>query len=289
MTTENPLNKDPITQEPGAHPLGTGLGAGSGALAGAAVGTLVAGPFGTLAGGMIGAISGGLAGKEIAEATNPTLGGDEDDNVVGQGVGASAGVMAGAVLGSTLGPVGTLVGAGIGAAIGGVAGNSVEEMMDSDDKTLNQNHTGIHSTKAIPTTATVTTTQTVQHNELRDMSSTELDNVHKTELHRLPEAAMTDNSNHLTSSHTTTSHQSNQNLYTTDKGNLQSDSGLGNSQYAGFNSGNSQSSSGQYPVGSQSSTSINNTSGSLSNPESVDPKSTLGQTVTKHPIYKDTI
>lgn len=339
MTTENPLNRDPITQEPGAHPVGTSLGAGGGALAGAAIGTLAAGPIGTIAGGMIGAITGGMAGKEIAEATNPTVGGDHEDNLVGQGVGASAGVMAGAAIGSTVGPIGTVVGAGIGAAIGGVAGNSVEEMIsDDDDKTLNQNHSGIHSTRPIPTTATVTTTQKVEHNEIKNMSSTDLDNMHKTELHRIPESAMTDHSSPLASGHTTASQQSAQSPYDTQRGNSQSlnsqihnnhidsaQSGLntrsnsqsdinsiGNSQYGGYNSldttnslgssqsginsganpsytGNSQSASSQYPVGSQSSSSINKSGGSLSNPEGVDPTTTLGQTVSKHSIYKDNI
>lgn len=65
------LNRDPITDEPGAHPVGTGVGATGGALAGAAAGT-VAGPVGTMVGGVIGAVVGGLAGKAAAEAVNPT-------------------------------------------------------------------------------------------------------------------------------------------------------------------------------------------------------------------------
>jgi len=65
------LNRDPITDEPGAHPVGTGLGAAGGAVAGAAAGT-VAGPVGTMVGGVIGAVVGGLAGKAAAEAINPT-------------------------------------------------------------------------------------------------------------------------------------------------------------------------------------------------------------------------
>ncbi|WP_143325922.1 hypothetical protein [Vandammella animalimorsus] len=66
-------NPDPITGEPGAHPVGTGVGAAGGAAAGAAIGTMVAGPVGTLVGGVIGAVSGGLAGKGAAEAVNPTV------------------------------------------------------------------------------------------------------------------------------------------------------------------------------------------------------------------------
>ena len=65
------LHRDPITDEPGAHPVGTGVGATGGALAGAAAGT-VAGPIGTMVGGVIGAVVGGLAGKAAAEAVNPT-------------------------------------------------------------------------------------------------------------------------------------------------------------------------------------------------------------------------
>lgn len=65
-------NRDPITGEPGAHPVGTGLGAiAGGAAAGAATGT-VAGPIGTLVGAAIGAVVGGLAGKGVAEAIDPT-------------------------------------------------------------------------------------------------------------------------------------------------------------------------------------------------------------------------
>jgi len=64
-------NRDPITGTPGAHPVGTGLGATGGALAGAAAGSL-AGPGGTLVGLVAGAIMGGLGGKAVAEAGNPT-------------------------------------------------------------------------------------------------------------------------------------------------------------------------------------------------------------------------
>lgn len=65
-------NPDPITGEPGSHPVGTGLGAAvGGAAAGAAVGT-VAGPVGTIAGAAVGAVVGGLTGKGIAEKIDPT-------------------------------------------------------------------------------------------------------------------------------------------------------------------------------------------------------------------------
>ena len=48
-------NPDPITGEPGAHPVGTGLGAAGGAIAGAAIGT-IGGPVGMAAGAVIGAV-----------------------------------------------------------------------------------------------------------------------------------------------------------------------------------------------------------------------------------------
>lgn len=62
------LNRDPLTDEPGAHPVDTGIGATGGAVAGAAAGTL-GGPVGVAVGG---AVVGGLAGKAAAEAVNPT-------------------------------------------------------------------------------------------------------------------------------------------------------------------------------------------------------------------------
>lgn len=65
------LNPDPITGAPGAHPIGTGIGAASAGAVGAAIGA-VAGPVGSLAGAAIGAIVGGLAGKGVAEAIDPT-------------------------------------------------------------------------------------------------------------------------------------------------------------------------------------------------------------------------
>ncbi len=81
MTHERPLakgekktdaNRDPLSGAPGAHPVGTGIGAVAGGLAaGAAAGT-VAGPAGTLVGAAIGAVAGGLAGKGVAELIDPT-------------------------------------------------------------------------------------------------------------------------------------------------------------------------------------------------------------------------
>ncbi|MGH8173743.1 MAG: hypothetical protein ACREPX_11390 [Rhodanobacteraceae bacterium] len=71
-TDDNPANRDPITGTPGAHPIGTGLGAAPGAVAGAVAGTAVGGPVGAAVGAVVGAVAGGLAGKGVAEAVNPT-------------------------------------------------------------------------------------------------------------------------------------------------------------------------------------------------------------------------
>lgn len=70
--TKEDLNADPITGQPGSHPVGTGVGSAGGAAAGAAIGA-IGGPLGALIGGAIGAIVGGGAGKAAAEAIDPTL------------------------------------------------------------------------------------------------------------------------------------------------------------------------------------------------------------------------
>jgi hypothetical protein len=72
VKVSNDTNPDPITGAPGAHPVGTGLGAAGGAAAGAAIGS-AAGPIGTAVGGVAGAVAGGLAGKGIAESIDPTV------------------------------------------------------------------------------------------------------------------------------------------------------------------------------------------------------------------------
>ena len=65
-------NRDPLSGEVGAHPVGVGLGAAAGGMAvGAAVGTL-AGPIGMAVGALFGAVAGGLAGKGAAELIEPT-------------------------------------------------------------------------------------------------------------------------------------------------------------------------------------------------------------------------
>jgi len=72
MSDERDENRDPITNEPGAHPVGTGVGAAlGGAAAGAALGA-AGGPVGAAVGGVAGAVVGGLGGKAAAEAVNPT-------------------------------------------------------------------------------------------------------------------------------------------------------------------------------------------------------------------------
>jgi len=65
------LNRDPITGEPGSHPVGTGIGAAGGGTAGAAIG-MAGGPVGAVVGAAIGAVVGGLAGKGVAEVIDPT-------------------------------------------------------------------------------------------------------------------------------------------------------------------------------------------------------------------------
>jgi len=76
---KNPLfdptdaNADPITGEPGAHPIGTGIGAAGAGTAGAAIGGVVGGPIGAVVGAVVGSVVGGLAGKGVAEQINPTM------------------------------------------------------------------------------------------------------------------------------------------------------------------------------------------------------------------------
>lgn len=66
-------NRDPLTGEPGSHPVGTGVGAAGGAVAGAAVGAAVGGPVGAVVGGAVGAVAGGAAGHAAGEALDPTV------------------------------------------------------------------------------------------------------------------------------------------------------------------------------------------------------------------------
>jgi len=71
VSNEEDVNRDPLSGETGAHPIGTGAGAVSGGMAGGVLGA-IAGPAGALIGAVVGAVAGGLAGKEAAEAVNPT-------------------------------------------------------------------------------------------------------------------------------------------------------------------------------------------------------------------------
>ncbi len=71
MLDDKDMNRDPLTDEPGAHPVGTGIGAAGGALAGMAAGA-IGGPITMAVGGVAGAVTGGLAGKAVAESINPT-------------------------------------------------------------------------------------------------------------------------------------------------------------------------------------------------------------------------
>ena len=66
-------NRDPISGEAGAHPVGTGVGAAAGGMAAGAAAGSVAGPVGTLVGAAAGAVAGGLAGKAVAEHFDPTI------------------------------------------------------------------------------------------------------------------------------------------------------------------------------------------------------------------------
>lgn len=66
-------NRDPITGEPGAHPVGVGIGAAAGGIAaGAAAGALAAGPVGAAIGAAAGAVAGAYGGKAVAEQFDPT-------------------------------------------------------------------------------------------------------------------------------------------------------------------------------------------------------------------------
>jgi len=66
-------NPDPITGKPGAHPVGTGVGAAGVGTAATALGAAVGGPVGAAAGAVVGAVAGGLMGKGVAEQIDPTL------------------------------------------------------------------------------------------------------------------------------------------------------------------------------------------------------------------------
>ena len=78
-------SRDPLTDTPGSHSVGTGLGAAAGsAAASGAAGTPTAGSAGSVVGATIGAVAGGLAGT------------------VGPVVGAAIGVVAGGLAGKAV-------------------------------------------------------------------------------------------------------------------------------------------------------------------------------------------
>lgn len=66
------LHPDPVTQEPGFHPVGTAVGAAAGSVTGAVIGSAAGGPTGGIIGAAVGGVAGGLTGKAAAEAANPT-------------------------------------------------------------------------------------------------------------------------------------------------------------------------------------------------------------------------
>jgi hypothetical protein len=70
--TAHDANRDPLTDETGAHPVGTGVGAAGGGTIGAVIGGAVGGPVGAMIGAAIGGVTGGFAGKGVAESVNPT-------------------------------------------------------------------------------------------------------------------------------------------------------------------------------------------------------------------------
>jgi uncharacterized protein YcfJ len=71
-TEETNENRDPITGEPGSHPVGTGVGTTGGGVAGAAIGGAIGGPIGAAVGAVVGGVAGAYGGRGVAEAVNPT-------------------------------------------------------------------------------------------------------------------------------------------------------------------------------------------------------------------------
>lgn len=70
---EHDANRDPISGQSGAHPVGTGIGAAGAGTIGAVVGGVIGGPIGAVVGSAIGSVAGGLVGKSAAESVNPTV------------------------------------------------------------------------------------------------------------------------------------------------------------------------------------------------------------------------
>lgn len=66
------LNRDPISDTPGSHPVGDGIGGAAGGVAAGALAGAVFGPLGTLIGAAVGVVAGAAAGKGVAEHIDPT-------------------------------------------------------------------------------------------------------------------------------------------------------------------------------------------------------------------------
>ena len=69
-------NADPITDEPGAHPIEAGIGAAAAGAAGGLAAGAVGGPVAAVVGVAVGAVAGGFAGKTVGEMIDPTT--DDD-------------------------------------------------------------------------------------------------------------------------------------------------------------------------------------------------------------------
>jgi hypothetical protein len=65
-------NRDPITGEPGSHPVGSGLGAFVGGAATGAAAGAAGGPIAAGVGAVVGGLAGAFAGHELAEHIDPT-------------------------------------------------------------------------------------------------------------------------------------------------------------------------------------------------------------------------
>jgi hypothetical protein len=65
-------NTDPITGEPGAHPVSTGVGAAGGGITGVALDAAIGGPIGAAVGTVVGGIAAAYGAHGVAEAMNPT-------------------------------------------------------------------------------------------------------------------------------------------------------------------------------------------------------------------------
>ncbi|MDQ6627799.1 MAG: YsnF/AvaK domain-containing protein, partial [Pseudomonadota bacterium] len=81
VRTTGSANRDSLSGELGAHPVGTGVGAAAGGIAAGAAAGSVAGPVGTAVGAAVGAVAGGLAGKGVAEEVDPTTPRDDGKKI----------------------------------------------------------------------------------------------------------------------------------------------------------------------------------------------------------------